>query len=1487
MDQPRNKYVISYSGPMGSKGQQNTAAAFYARKKASTSAMASPIHTASSSNPRPEVNHVSNFSGILGKCPPPAPSSLLKKLQEETSTLPAQHGKVRVILRVANSGILDPEKPFNFRMDQKKKQVTLLDPTHTKEDSNKTMPAAPKMFAFDGLYTDEDAQNEMASSSLSEAINGVVSGVDACLFAFGHASLGKTYTMIGSDESSKTLGIVPTAIAWLFRAVKERKETKNARFAIRVSAMEIGGQAEEVRDLLTGQAASESDNDAPPSQFFPTSTSNGGPNGLMAGLTELRCSTAERAGYYLDAALTSRSTNMAADVNGRDSHFVFSLHVYQYSVEPSKKGGCGVIGGRSRLHLIDFGCCDRTKTSGGNITLSGLGNVILGIFNGQRHLPFKESKVTQMLKECLGSLSCQATMVAHVTPEPSHYSETLHTTQLASRIHRMRRKKASKTGSTSNGSAGSGSSDDLKMNRLVKLASSSSEFTDPSSSEQSCDTVIYVGSRDDDGTDLEHPPVFLPSLNSGDHRGQMAKVLRGTSAEMKSSTLERSSKRHSKSPSQSSGGAMARMCSPTHLSMQPQRLRPGSVGSTPTHSWKLNRQQQHMLAQGRAGGGGSLPRNPKGKMPLTGKVAGYRQPSMIHQHQLQQQAQFFPANSATDPNMMAIYGYMDDHKISMIQQWVECQANQRHAIHQQQHQKAMMAQQQHNKAEPEPFAWLNQPSLAENEDNGLCKVLTQFKTVESDDSSSSDQADVVGRGATAGGINCNIKLEADVHVQPSSHRRSSSSSTARPLTSKGSSTAIAFNDRGTSGGTPPISPHILVPDEVEDSIFLDEQQQQSLRPLEANSSSTTDKLEEPIKTTEGQQSESTKTSMAFGVPCKSDAGTNTASEAKMAPTTADKTITTNKDGGDQFGSIRTIDELYTHCEQLVETLSQASEELKTNNGGGCQNGSGLNSEEVNSHQSSEENLNVTVSSLDANKLHFANGSRSTASLLNEVKVCEDAVSLHANEEFFSKKFDQLAKLHELYQSVSSINDKAKSHLEEARIRNSEAVRSSCLSLSALMTDLERISIHSDANSLCSEPVKMYDYNDFQENNNNLDENNLDDLFDFSINNNKLTVSLSDLDKSCEAAKRFTSELNVANDRSDSPILEGIDQELAKYAQLKDLEKAYQPSKMASPASASNSTAADITTCPPHQTSVPNDAANFHLQRNPDGASNPDLNCKGPTPTSINGNCVPLPLRRSPGNGRSGSEPEDEFERLEQQHHQSPLPTLQHSSSHIKNGLVVVAEDLASDGNSMTSRSSSSIPSKSSPSGCSSMSSASSGGGHHQQVLKTTSSAIMHRPPKASTKRRDERTVLGKSQSTDTSSDIEIWQKPKQQPQISEVTPPQSESRGSSTGLKVPKFSRLFKLSRSPLKVIKDEAKVGRRSKSADSRKEAAASKQPPPQQQPLRDKNKSSQTSKLRQDSKRFSSSANSLKQPSKNAKGTSSFVGCSKTKTTSEAINW
>ena len=111
-------------------------------------------------------------------------------------------------------------------------------------------------------------------------------------------------------------------------------------------------------------------------------------------------------------------------------------------------------------------------------------------------------------------------MLAHVSPDPAHYSETLHTVQLASRLHRMRRKRL-KSG---NGSTGSGSSDEHR--RLSKMRSrsagnprsSSSDLTTSgtstacSSSDMSCDTVVYRGQSDGSGTDGEGVPVFLPAL---------------------------------------------------------------------------------------------------------------------------------------------------------------------------------------------------------------------------------------------------------------------------------------------------------------------------------------------------------------------------------------------------------------------------------------------------------------------------------------------------------------------------------------------------------------------------------------------------------------------------------------------------------------------------------------------------------------------------------------------------------------------------------------------------------------------------------------------------------------------------------------------------------------------------------------------------------------------------------------------------------------
>ena len=488
--EPGSLYVMRRRGPLGSAGQANTAAHFFSRSHGRARWPARERCYSSDSEEEMEVLKT-NFRSIVSRAPPSLPASLLRRLTASSETTAL--GKVRVILRVASNDLPQEEQSKHFHVNKKGRQVTLLDPSIGKGeiDMEDRMigVAAPKMFAFDGVFSANDSQEDVAAAALSDIISAVTSGNDGCLFCFGHANLGKTWTMLGDDASVEKIGVIPIAIAWLYRSIKAIRQKTDARFSVRVSAVEICGAREVCNDLLSQYAG-----DRRGAQHRQDSSQ------LMTSLTELRASNAEKAAFYLDAALNNRTR----DETGRESHFVFSLYVYQYKLDKTGKGG--LIGGRTKLHLIDFGGCDRTKVSGGAITLSGLGNVILGIFNGVKHLPCRGSVVTSVLQECLTGLTCHATMIAHVSPEPSHYSETLHTVQLASRVHRMRRKKMRRSSETK-----------LSEGARRVGVSSSSEFTtttDPSSSELSCDTVVYRQQSDGSGTDGEGVPSFRSSSES-------------------------------------------------------------------------------------------------------------------------------------------------------------------------------------------------------------------------------------------------------------------------------------------------------------------------------------------------------------------------------------------------------------------------------------------------------------------------------------------------------------------------------------------------------------------------------------------------------------------------------------------------------------------------------------------------------------------------------------------------------------------------------------------------------------------------------------------------------------------------------------------------------------------------------------------------------------------------------------------------------------
>eukprot|EP00071_Canis_lupus_P055234 XP_547500.3 kinesin-like protein KIF26B isoform X1 [Canis lupus familiaris] len=473
-----------------------------------------------------------SFSGILQTCPPPAPPCLLRAVNKVKDT--PGLGKVKVMLRICSTLARDTSESSSFlKVDPRKKQITLYDPLtcggqNVFQKRGNQVP--PKMFAFDAVFPQDASQAEVCAGTVAEVIQSVVNGADGCVFCFGHAKLGKSYTMIGKDDSMQNLGIIPCAISWLFKLINERKEKTGARFSVRISAVEVWGKEENLRDLLAEVATGSLQDGQSPGVYLCEDPICGT---QLQNQSELRAPTAEKAAFFLDAAIASRrgSQQKCDEDDHRNSHMLFTLHIYQYRMEKSGKGG--MSGGRSRLHLIDLGSCvkalskNREGSSGLCLSLSALGNVILALVNGSKHIPYKESKLTMLLRESLGNMNCRTTMIAHISAAAGNYAETLSTIQIASRVLRMKKKK---TKYTSSSSGGESSCEEGRMRRPTQLrpfqarASVDPDFpipqlsSDPdysSSSEQSCDTVIYIGPNgtalsDKELTDNEGPPDFVP-----------------------------------------------------------------------------------------------------------------------------------------------------------------------------------------------------------------------------------------------------------------------------------------------------------------------------------------------------------------------------------------------------------------------------------------------------------------------------------------------------------------------------------------------------------------------------------------------------------------------------------------------------------------------------------------------------------------------------------------------------------------------------------------------------------------------------------------------------------------------------------------------------------------------------------------------------------------------------------------------------------------
>ena len=232
-------------------------------------------------------------------------------------------------------------------------------------------------------------------------------------------------------------GLLPRIIDYVFDAiaVAEAGGENGIKYACRISFLEIYN--ERVFDLLAPPPKSGA---AAPALLVRENASRGV---FVEDLTEQAVRTAGEAQELLGRGQNGR--HVAATAMNRESsrsHSVFTI-----VIESSERRG-GLV--RSRLanfHLIDLAGSERQKLTGAtgerlkeagqiNKSLSALGNVIAALVDisqgKQRHVAYRDSKLTQLLRDSLGG-NAKTVLIANLSPAEESLAETLSTLKFAAR----------------------------------------------------------------------------------------------------------------------------------------------------------------------------------------------------------------------------------------------------------------------------------------------------------------------------------------------------------------------------------------------------------------------------------------------------------------------------------------------------------------------------------------------------------------------------------------------------------------------------------------------------------------------------------------------------------------------------------------------------------------------------------------------------------------------------------------------------------------------------------------------------------------------------------------------------------------------------------------------------------------------------------------------------------------------------------------------
>ncbi|XP_042398269.1 kinesin-like protein KIN-14A isoform X3 [Zingiber officinale] len=279
-----------------------------------------------------------------------------------------------------------------------------------------------KVFQFNKVFGPQTTQCEVYNETQA-LIRSVMDGYNVCIFAYGQTGAGKTYTMCGTSTGlCEETGINHMALNDLFHISSVREDIT---YEIYVQMVEIYNEI--VRDLLCQDATNSKLEIRNALGFGGLSIPNATMQSVQSSadvLNLMRLGEKNRA--FSSTAMNHRSSR---------SHSVLTVHVHGKDMSGNTTTSC--------LHLVDLAGSERVDKSEAtgdtlkeaqfiNKSLSCLGDVIMALAQKNSHIPYRNSKLTQLLQNSLGG-NAKMLMLAHVSPEADSYGETISTLKFAQR----------------------------------------------------------------------------------------------------------------------------------------------------------------------------------------------------------------------------------------------------------------------------------------------------------------------------------------------------------------------------------------------------------------------------------------------------------------------------------------------------------------------------------------------------------------------------------------------------------------------------------------------------------------------------------------------------------------------------------------------------------------------------------------------------------------------------------------------------------------------------------------------------------------------------------------------------------------------------------------------------------------------------------------------------------------------------------------------